>query len=61
METNSSLQDPITNDELTTFYSRRSEVIMGASFIILAIVGKHTLQIFLLYSVQLLAVLRVPQ
>ena len=42
METNSSLQDPITNDELTTFYSRRSEVIMGASFIILAIVGKHT-------------------
>ena len=44
METNSSLsntQDSITNDGLTTFYSRRSEVIMGAAFILLAVVGKH--------------------
>ena len=44
METNSSLsntQDSITNDDLTTFYSRRSEVIMGAAFILLAVVGKH--------------------
>ena len=44
METNSSLsntQDSITNDDLTTFYSRRSEVIMGAAFILLAVVGKQ--------------------
>jgi len=35
----SNTQDSITNDGLTTFYSRRSEVIMGAAFILLAVVG----------------------
>ena len=45
MEANISLAEAVDDFKLTTFFSRKNEIIMGISFILLSIIGKNLIKL----------------